>query len=119
MTPVALLVCLTVVTNVKHGSVVTNDCHYEMPPVAMVSQPPVVTASQPPVVVVSQPVIPSASIVTPQIADTNVISLAIVEKRVQAKPYKRQFKMIVLNKAKFHHFGIRKTGLIGSLLSKL
>jgi hypothetical protein len=38
MTPAALLVCMTIVTNVDHGSVVTRDCHYELSGVSVVSQ---------------------------------------------------------------------------------
>ena len=45
MTPAALLVCMTIVTNVNHGSVATNACHYEQPAVAMATEDPITTAA--------------------------------------------------------------------------
>jgi hypothetical protein len=38
MTPAALLVCMAIVTNVDHGSVITRQCHYEQQASSEVTQ---------------------------------------------------------------------------------
>jgi hypothetical protein len=40
MTPAALLVCMTIVTNVGNGSEVSRDCHYQAAPVQPVAMAP-------------------------------------------------------------------------------
>jgi hypothetical protein len=82
MTPAALLVCMTIVTNVNHGSVVTNDCRYEQPAVAMASESPVITAAGE----------------TTQALDAEISALAVVP--VEAKPV---YKKRPLHNMRVHH----------------
>jgi hypothetical protein len=70
MTPAALLVCMTIVTNVSHGTVATNACHYEQPQVAAVSENPVA----------------AVAINTVNTQVTEVKALAVVDVAAEAKP---------------------------------
>ena len=87
MTPAALLVCMTIVTNVDHGSVVTNACHYEQPVVAMVTESPFI----------------SAAVETTQTLDTEVKALAVVDVPVEVRPAKPSFKKPVAHTARVNH----------------
>jgi hypothetical protein len=84
MTPVALLVCMAIVTNVNHGSVVTNDCHYEQPAVAMVSESPVITAA----------------VETTRRLDAQVKALAVVDVPAEVKPV---YKKRSVHNVRVHH----------------
>jgi hypothetical protein len=85
MTPAALLVCMAIVTNVNHGSVVTNDCHYEQPAVAMVSESPAITAA----------------VETTQTLDAEVSALAVVP--LEVKPAKPVYSKHALRTVRVHH----------------
>ena len=87
MTPTALLVCMTIVTNVNHGSVATKVCHYEQPAVAMVSVDPIATAA---IDMVKTP-------------DAGAKALAIVDLAVGAKPPKPGYRKHALRNARAHH----------------
>ena len=87
MTPAALLVCMAIVTNVDHGSVVTNACHYEQPVVAMVTESPVI----------------SAAVETTQTLDTEVKALAVVDVPAEVNLTKPSFKKPVARTARVNH----------------
>jgi hypothetical protein len=84
MTPAALLVCMAIVTNVNHGSVVTNDCHYEQPAVAMVSEMPVTTSA----------------IDLVQTPDAEIKALAVADLPAEVKPV---YKKRPVHNARVHH----------------
>lgn len=99
MTPAALLVCMAIVTNVDHGSVVTRDCHYELPAVSAVSQsaaPDVVPNTAPEVVLNTYPM--------PDLA-VKAVTIAITE----SKPAKLHHKKKWTRQAKAYHRPITKS----------
>ena len=88
MSPAAILVCMTLVTNVDHGSVVTRDCHYEQ----QVSE---ITTSS---------IAPEASVNTHQTPN-----LSVVPKKprvAEARPTKPVAKKKFLRTAKVKHRAI-------------
>ena len=84
MTPAALLVCMAIVTNVNHGSIVTNDCHSEQPAVAMVSESPAITAA----------------VETTQTLDAETKALAVVGLPAEVKPV---YKKRSVHNVRVHH----------------
>ena len=87
MTPAALLVCMTIVTNVNHGSVATNACHYEQPAVAMATQDSITTAA--------------IDKVEAPVAETK--ALAVVAVAAEATPAKPGLWKHASRTAKFYH----------------
>ena len=87
MTPVALLVCMTIVTNVEHTTVASRACHYEQPSVATVSQPPLTTIAEN---VVRMP-------------DKDVKALSVAEAPVEVKAKKPKYRKHAVRKARIHH----------------
>jgi hypothetical protein len=87
MTPAALLVCMTIVTNVNHGSVATNACHYELPAIAMVPVDPM----------------PIAAIDAVKTQDTGIKALAVVDLAPKVKPAKPGLGKVAVKAARVHH----------------
>jgi hypothetical protein len=87
MTPAALLVCMTVVTNVNHGSVVTNACHYQQPAVAMVPVDPM----------------PIAAIDAVKTENAEVKALAVVDLDPKVTPAKPGLGKATVKAARVHH----------------
>jgi hypothetical protein len=87
MTPVALLVCMTIVTNVEHTTVASRACHYEQPSVAMAAQPATTTISEN---VVRMP-------------DANVRALSVAKAPVEVKAKKPKYRKHATRKARIHH----------------
>jgi hypothetical protein len=87
MTPAALLVCMTIVTNVGHTTVASRACHYEQPPVAMVSE--------------TSPTAIAENIV--KIPETDVKALSIDDATVKVKSRKSKYKKQAVRKVRIHH----------------
>ena len=99
MTPAALLVCVALVTNVDHGSVVTRDCHYEVQTVSTFSKnilPSEVPAASQEVVLNTYPM-----------PDLPVKSLTIAV--ADSKPAKLHHKKKWSRQAKAHYRPITKS----------
>jgi hypothetical protein len=90
MTPAALLVCMTIVTNVNHGSEVRNDCHFEQPAVAMATE-------------ITKTPAATIAITTTQMPDTGVKALAALDMTIAAKPEKPRYKKTASRSGKARH----------------
>ncbi len=85
MTPAAVLVCMTIVTNVGHTTVASRACHYEQAPVAMQSETSVSTIAEN---IVKAP-------------ETDVRPLSVVDRDVKAR--KPKYRKQATRKARVHH----------------
>jgi hypothetical protein len=87
MTPAALLVCMTIVTNVDTTTVASRACHYEQPATAMVSEPALSTVAE---VVVQTP-------------ETDVKPMSVADTGVKVKSKKPKYKKHAVRKQRARH----------------
>ncbi len=85
MTPAAVLVCMTIVSNVGHTTVASRACHYEQPPVAMESGTSVSSIAEN---IVNAP-------------ETDVRPLRVVDTHVKAG--KPKYRKQATRRARVHH----------------
>jgi hypothetical protein len=87
MTPAAVLVCMTIVTNLDHATVASRACHYEQPPVAMVSENLLTTIAEN----------------TVKTQETDVKALSIADTAVKLKAKKPKYKKQAARKMRIRH----------------